>query len=61
MDGDNEQFGLISTDAPEEVVTTLFKEYWKNADDLDVDNFADLVSSKGYKAERTYTTEIYPK
>ena len=75
IDSDNENSGLVSTDAPEEKLQELYNKFYHGQkldkfseeeqedlnQDLSADSFVEVLERYGYEAERIYVNEIYPK
>lgn len=75
IDSDNENSGLVSTDAPEEKLQELYNKFYYGEkldkfseeeqedlnQDLSADSFVEVLERYGYEAERIYVNEIYPK
>jgi len=75
IDSDNENVGLVSTDAPEEKLQELYNKFYHGekldkfseeeqeelSQDLSADSFEEVLKRYGYEAERIYVDEIYPK
>lgn len=58
MDEDDEQAGLIITDADNSTVQNEWPKFRLDSNDAGADTFADYLIEKGFKAERVYTEEI---
>lgn len=75
IDSDNENLGLISTDAPEEKLQELYNKFYHGeklekfseeeqedlSQDMSADSFVEVLERYGYIAERIFADEIYPK
>lgn len=75
IDSDNENLGLVSTDAPEEKLQELYNKFYHGekldkfseeeqedlSQDLSADSFVEVLERYGYEAERVFVNEIYPK
>lgn len=61
LDEEDEQAGLIITDASTLIVQDEWPKFRFNSDDATADTFVDYLIEKGFKAERVYTEEIGPR
>lgn len=54
-DPEAESLGLITTKAKSDEIEPIWKDYYENSDDPDVDKFCEmLLEEHGIVAERTY-------
>lgn len=61
MDEDDDQAGLIVTDADNSTVQNEWPKFRLDSNDAGADTFADYLIEKGFKAERVYTEKIGPR